>query len=167
MTNSAQTRNDQEAPVLAADQQETVSPERARKRANHAILRSGSRTAGLSSDDLAEGKISASPVKHPDHPAGQDRSAQSDGGPTSPAGRGGVAKPGTRSKAQIVLGLLRRKRGASIDEMMAATGWQAHSVRSFLSATIGKRMGLALVSGPDKAGVRRYRIVEEAVTSRD
>ncbi len=60
-----------------------------------------------------------------------------------------------------MIALLHRKRGASIDEMMAGTGWQAHSVRGFLSATIGKRMGLRLESAPDKAGVRRYRIVEQ------
>lgn len=63
------------------------------------------------------------------------------------------------TKAATVLGLLRRKKGASIDEMQAATGWQAHSLRGLLSGTIGKRMSLALESAPDKSGVRRYRIV--------
>ncbi len=62
-----------------------------------------------------------------------------------------------------MLGLLRRKKGASIDEMQTATGWQAHSLRGLLSGTIGKRMGLALNSAPDKSGVRRYRIVDRPV----
>lgn len=45
--------------------------------------------------------------------------------------------------------------GASIAEMTAATGWQAHSVRGALAGALKKR-GLAIVS--DKVdGVRRYR----------
>ena len=85
----------------------------------------------------------------------------------SAAGNGGVGKSDVRKTksqaermAETVLGLLRRKKGASIDEMKTATGWQAHSLRGLLSGTIGKRMGLALESAPDKSGVRRYRIVD-------
>lgn len=67
-------------------------------------------------------------------------------------------KPPRTTKAASVLALLRSKRGASIEEMTRATGWQAHSVRGFLSGTVKKRMGLALDSEVDKSGIRRYRI---------
>jgi hypothetical protein len=50
------------------------------------------------------------------------------------------------SKTAWVLGLLRRPDGASLKELMKATGWLAHSVHEFLSGTITKRMGLNLVS---------------------
>ena len=50
------------------------------------------------------------------------------------------------SKAAKVLGLLRRPDGASLKELMKATGWLAHSVRGFLSGAVAKRMGLDLVS---------------------
>ena len=41
---------------------------------------------------------------------------------------------------------------------MEATGWQAHSVRGFLSAVVKKKLALNLVSETGKDGVRHYRI---------
>lgn len=67
------------------------------------------------------------------------------------------AKPG-KSKTDIILGLLRRKSGASIEEMGKATGWQAHSVRGFLSGTVRKKLALALADEKPEGGVRRYFI---------
>jgi hypothetical protein len=67
-------------------------------------------------------------------------------------------KPVTMTKADKLLKLVKSKRGATIDQMQEASGWQAHSVRGFLSGTVKKRMGLALASETDKQGVRRYRI---------
>ena len=60
------------------------------------------------------------------------------------------------SKAARVLGLLRRPDGASLKELMKATGWLAHSVRGFLSGTVAKRMRLKLVSAKREDGDRRY-----------
>ena len=48
--------------------------------------------------------------------------------------------------------------GATLKELMKATGWQAHSVRGFLSGTLGKKMGLALESSKGKDGERFYKI---------
>ena len=62
------------------------------------------------------------------------------------------------SKAANVLGLLRRSDGASLKELMKATGWLAHSVRGFLSGTVAKQMGLDLVSEKSEDGKRRYSI---------
>lgn len=61
------------------------------------------------------------------------------------------------SKIEVLLALLRRRSGASIDELIKATGWQPHSVRGFLSGTVRKKLGLKLTSTLEN-GVRRYRV---------
>lgn len=62
------------------------------------------------------------------------------------------------SKKAEVLDLLRRPTGASLEEIMTTTGWQAHTVRGFISGTLTKKMGLTVESlrGEDK--VRTYRV---------
>ncbi len=62
------------------------------------------------------------------------------------------------SKTGACLALLRQAEGTSLKELMAATGWQAHSVRGFLSGTVKKKLGLTLVSTSGVEGVRRYQI---------
>ena len=41
---------------------------------------------------------------------------------------------------------------------MKATGWPAHSVRGFLSGTLGKKMGLTVTSTKAEDGERRYSV---------
>ena len=62
------------------------------------------------------------------------------------------------SKQAKVIGLLRRPQGASIEEMMKVTGWQAHSVRGVMSGALKKKLGLTIASAKEKRG-RVYRIV--------
>jgi hypothetical protein len=68
------------------------------------------------------------------------------------------AKAREGSKTEIVLALLRREGGVTAEELMSTTGWQAHSVRGFLSGTIRKKMGLDLVSGKTGDGKRTYSL---------
>jgi hypothetical protein len=62
------------------------------------------------------------------------------------------------SKAAKILELLKRPDGATLEELMKATGWLAHSVRGFLSGTISKKMGLTVTSTKDEGGERTYSI---------
>jgi hypothetical protein len=41
---------------------------------------------------------------------------------------------------------------------MHATGWQAHSVRGFISGTLGKKMHLPVISTKGDDGLRRYSL---------
>lgn len=66
------------------------------------------------------------------------------------------------TKSDAVLKLLKGGKGVTVAAMMAATGWQAHSVRGFLSGTVKKKMGLAISSEAGKDGVRRYRVQDVA-----
>ena len=65
-----------------------------------------------------------------------------------------------QSKSDRVLSLLKQASGATLEELMKATKWQAHSVRGFLSGAVRKRKGLTVLSECDGAGTRRYRIEE-------
>ena len=73
--------------------------------------------------------------------------------PSAPRGR-----QRQRTKKQIALTLLERSKGASIAEMQKSMGWQAHSVRGFLAATVKKMPGLILTSDKTANGPRRYHI---------
>jgi hypothetical protein len=79
-----------------------------------------------------------------------------------------TTKPAKRpdtSKTEIVLKRLRLVRGVTVGQIMEATGWQAHSVRGFLSAVVRKKLGLDLVSDIGKDGQRRYRIVDDSANT--
>ncbi len=65
-----------------------------------------------------------------------------------------------QTKKHIAVSLLQRSKGASIAEMQRAMGWQEHSVRGFLAATVKKMQGVTLISEKPDAGPRRYRVVQ-------
>jgi Protein of unknown function (DUF3489) len=69
-------------------------------------------------------------------------------------------KPAIRkqTKQQTCINLLCRREGATIEELQAATGWQAHSVRGFLAGAVRKKLGLTLLSEKPDAGLRCYRM---------
>jgi hypothetical protein len=93
----------------------------------------------------------ATPQAAPDAPkAAKPRKARTEEKGAAPAREG--------SKKAIVLELLRRPEGATLADIMAATGWQAHSVRGFLSGALGKKMGLTVESLKTPEGARTYRI---------
>ena len=67
------------------------------------------------------------------------------------------ALPREASKAASVVQLMARSQGATLQEIMAATGWQAHSVRGFISGNLVKRRKLS-VRSLKRHGVRVYRV---------
>jgi hypothetical protein len=62
------------------------------------------------------------------------------------------------SKTAKILDMLKRSGGATMKELLKATGWQAHSLRGFLSGTVGKRMGLTVTSTKGDDGERSYSV---------
>ena len=63
------------------------------------------------------------------------------------------------SKTSTMLDLLMQKNGATLAVLMEATGWQAHSVRGFLSGTIRKKMAINVQSAKGQDGQRRYYVM--------
>jgi hypothetical protein len=68
----------------------------------------------------------------------------------------GPSEVAKSSKADAIIALLKQDDGATLEQMMDATGWQKHSVRGFLAGALKKRHGITAKS--TKAdGVRTYR----------
>ena len=67
-------------------------------------------------------------------------------------------KAAANGKGATIIELLRRKEGATLADLTKATGWQPHSVRGFLSAHVGKKLGLRLESTKREDGQRVYQI---------
>jgi Protein of unknown function (DUF3489) len=62
------------------------------------------------------------------------------------------------SKKAEVVAMLQRKNGATLAEIMKVTDWQAHTVRGFISGTLGKKMGLTVTSAKNSDGERTYSL---------
>jgi hypothetical protein len=86
----------------------------------------------------------------------------SKGKPALKAPRAEKAAPGRPgSKTAKILELLKRPGGVTLKELMKATDWQAHSVRGFLSGTLGKKMGTPVESSKRADGERAYRLASK------
>ena len=57
----------------------------------------------------------------------------------------------------MILEMIGRAEGATLAEIMKAAGWQAHSVRGFIS-TAGKKHNITIESSKNEAGERVYMI---------
>ena len=68
-----------------------------------------------------------------------------------------VAAP-RQTKQQIMIDLLRRPEGATIEEIANATEWQSHTVRGAMSGALKKKLGLAITSEKVEERGRVYRI---------
>jgi hypothetical protein len=67
-----------------------------------------------------------------------------------------VAREG--SKKSEVIDLMRRSQGATLAEIMELTGWQAHTVRGFVSGTLIKKLSLKVESFRSDEKERTYRV---------
>lgn len=79
------------------------------------------------------------------------------GAKKAPKAKPETESPRAGSKTAKILELIGRAKGTTLAEIMAATGWQAHSVRGFLS-TAGKKHNVKIESEKSEGGARVYRI---------
>jgi hypothetical protein len=81
--------------------------------------------------------------------------------PAKKAGRAKkpASKPktgGTIKKAEVIA-MMKRAKGATLSEIMKATGWQPHTVRGFVSI-LGSKGGEKIESSKNAEGQRTYKI---------
>ena len=93
-------------------------------------------------------------------PAGKPKSEKGAGPETPPAtdhvspSAAPSRSPAETSKTARVIALLQRQDGASLDELVAETGWQRHTARAALT---GLRKKGFIISSERVDNVRRYR----------
>ena len=63
-----------------------------------------------------------------------------------------------QTKQQIMIDLLRRPEGATIEEITAATEWQSHTVRGAMSGALKKKLGLEVTSEKVENRGRVYKL---------
>lgn len=62
------------------------------------------------------------------------------------------------SKIDLLINKLKRPSGATIDELVKATGWQPHSIRGAMAGALRKKGHVVTSLKAD--GTRRYRLAE-------
>ncbi len=77
--------------------------------------------------------------------------------------------PRAGTKQAMLIDLLKRPEGATVEQIAAATGWQRHTIRGAISGALKKKLGLNVEAirtrnvGPNKTGAKGsttvYRIV--------
>jgi hypothetical protein len=70
----------------------------------------------------------------------------------------GATESPTKKKAEVIA-MMKRSKGATLPEIMEATGWQKHTVRGFVSI-VGSKGGEKIESSKNAAGERAYRITK-------
>jgi hypothetical protein len=108
----------------------------------HAVEAVAHGTEGDSAATPVKGKAKARAAK-PSHAAPAEKSA-----------------PRASTKQALMIELLKRPEGATVEQIAAATGWQHHTIRGAISGALKKKLGLTVQAsrtrniGPNKAGAK-------------
>ncbi len=82
--------------------------------------------------------------------------------PEAATGATPTAKPTPRAgtKQALMIDMLKRPEGATVEQIAAATGWQHHTIRGAISGALNKKLGLTIEAtrtrevGPNKTGAK-------------
>ncbi len=64
------------------------------------------------------------------------------------------------TKQALMIAMLRRPEGATVEQIAEATKWARHTVRGAMAGALKKKLGLTITSEKSETGVRTYRITE-------
>ena len=71
------------------------------------------------------------------------------------------------TKQQIMIDMLSRPEGATIEELVEATGWLSHTCRGAMSGALKKKLGLTITSEKEDQRGRVYRLAQKTVRNPD
>jgi hypothetical protein len=94
-------------------------------------------------------------------PTGADGAPHKEPATVAPNGTEDAPKartPREGTKQATLIAMLRAPEGASIEEIMAATNWAAHTIRGAMAGALKKRLGLIVISNKVEGRGRVYRI---------
>ncbi len=119
----------------------------------HAIL--------LHITDAGLAAIGVEPEGSDSAPTGADEARSAAAALDAPAEAEPASKPRTPrsgTKQAMLIEMLSTDGGATIEEIVAATGWQAHTVRGAMAGALKKKLGLTITSEKIEGRGRAYRI---------
>ena len=110
--------------------------------------------AGLAAIGIELDDANTPPAGATEVPTGEpapDTSTEPKAGPKTRTPREGT-------KQATLIAMLRGPDGATIEEIMAATGWQSHTVRGAMAGALKKKLGLEVTSEKVEGRGRVYRL---------
>jgi uncharacterized membrane protein YebE (DUF533 family) len=120
----------------------------------------GAKLAAYKAGTLVITAAGLAAIGAPERPAASKRAATKASKKAQPVDNDKPAKaPRANTKQARLIEMLKRPDGVTIDEVVKALDWQAHTVRGAISGALKKKLGLTIES--EKEGDRRvYRIVD-------
>jgi Protein of unknown function (DUF3489) len=116
------------------------------------IAPAGLEALGIEADSAAVAAVEAERAAE----ASEDGAAAEAAPQAAPAARSGKTRAGT--KQALLVEMLGRPEGSTIAEIVAATGWQPHTVRGAFAGALKKRLGLEVTSEKVEGRGRVYRL---------
>lgn len=113
----------------------------------------------LVATDAGLAAIGIEPDEAETTPASATKAPQEDRATNAPSGAAqSTPTPRAGTKQAALIAMLRAPNGATIEEIAAATGWQAHTVRGAIAGALKKKLGLDVKSEKVEGRGRVYRI---------
>ena len=110
--------------------------------------------AGLAAVGIEPEDANTAPVGETDAPTEGPATDTPTETETAPKAR----TPREGTKQATLIAMLRAPEGATIEEIMAATGWQSHTVRGAMAGALKKKLGLEVTSEKAEGRGRVYRL---------
>jgi hypothetical protein len=110
--------------------------------------------AGLAAIGIEPEDANTAPVGATDAPTEEPAPDTPTGAEIAPKTR----TPREGTKQATLIAMLRAPDGATIEEIMAATGWQSHTVRGAMAGALKKKLGLEVTSEKVENRARIYKL---------